>query len=204
MLRCYRVPYSTNVERVALAAAYKGLEVDWIDVDPADRASVVAASGQALVPVLIDGGAVVADSTAIVRHLDARSPDAPLWPAEPAARAAVDVFVEWFDEVWKRPPNEIEAELGRDTPDTARIAVLGARMVGWLDVFEALLDGRDHLLGAFGAADVLAFPFLKYALLYDPADDELFHRILADRLALDGRHPRLEAWIRRVDERPRA
>ena len=55
----------------------------------------------------------------------------------------------------------------------------------------------------FSAADVCAFPFLKYAVLHDPADQELFHRILVEHQQLDGRYPRLEAWIRRVDERPR-
>ena len=34
--------------------------------------------------------------------------------------------------------------------------------------------------------------------------DHLFHRILVDHLRLDGNYPRLEAWIRRVDELPRA
>jgi glutathione S-transferase len=34
MLRIYRIPYSTNVERVALALGHKGLEAEWIDVDP--------------------------------------------------------------------------------------------------------------------------------------------------------------------------
>jgi glutathione S-transferase len=32
-LRCYRIPFSTNVERVALAAGHKGVPIDWIDVD---------------------------------------------------------------------------------------------------------------------------------------------------------------------------
>ena len=74
-----------------------------------------------------------------------------------------------------------------------------------LDVFEDLLDGRDHLFGdAFSAADCAAFPFLRYARLRDPEDDELFHRILEEHLALGGRYPRLSAWIERVDERPRA
>ena len=30
-----------------------------------------------------------------------------------------------------------------------------------------------------------------------------FHRILAEHLSLDGRYPRIEDWLRRVDERPR-
>ena len=90
-----------------------------------------------------------------------------------------------------------------DHPDHGLIATHGARMRAWLDVFEQLLDGRDHLFGDFSAADCAAFPFLKFGKLRDPADDELFHRILEDHLRLDGSHPRLSAWIDRVNERPR-
>jgi glutathione S-transferase len=56
----------------------------------------------------------------------------------------------------------------------------------------------------FSAADVAAFPFLKYALMRDPADDEAFHRILDEHQQLGDDHPRLSAWIHRVDQRPRA
>jgi glutathione S-transferase len=204
MLRCYRVPFSTNVERVALAAAHKGLELEWVDVDPADRAPVVTASGQPLVPVLEDDGRVVADSTRILRHLEERFPEPALWPSEPARRAELDVFLEWFDRVWKGPPNELTDELERPQPDAVRVAELGGRLRGTLDLFERLLTGRDHLFGAFSAADCSAFPFLKYALLLDPTDEELFHRVLAERLALDSGYPRVRAWIGRVDARPRA
>jgi glutathione S-transferase len=204
VLRVYRIPFSTNVERVALALAHKRLAVEWVDVDPADRSPVVAASGQPLVPVLVDGDAVVADSTRILHHLEERFPEPPLFPREPARRAEVELFLQWFDRVWKGPPNAIEAELGRARPDEERVAGWGAELRGWLDLFEELLAGRDHLFGEFSVADCSAFPFLRYALLHDPRDRELFHRILVEWLALEGRHPRLEAWIRRVDERPRA
>lgn len=77
-------------------------------------------------------------------------------------------------------------------------------MAAALDRFEALLAGRDHLLGdAFSAADCAAFPFLKYAARRDPADDELFHRVLDEHQELGDDHPRLAAWIERVDARPR-
>jgi glutathione S-transferase len=73
-----------------------------------------------------------------------------------------------------------------------------------LALFEALLEGRSHLMGEeFSAADCAAFPFLKYGLWLREDDDERFHRILADHLSLSGAHPRLEDWLRRVDERPR-
>ena len=204
MLLVYRIPYSTNVERVALALAHKGLEVEWVDVDPRDRSRVQKVSGQPLVPVLVDGERVVADSTEVMRYLEQQQPEPPLWPPDPARRAELDVFLDWFNHVWKRPPNEIEAERGRDRPDVARIAELGAELSGSLDVFEALLDGRDYLYGDFSAADCAAFPFLRYAVDRVEEDDEPFHQILRDHLALDGRHPRVEAWIGRVDERPRA
>jgi glutathione S-transferase len=74
-----------------------------------------------------------------------------------------------------------------------------------LDRFEDMLDGREFLFAdSFSAADCAAFPFLKYAKLRDPADDELFHRVLEEHLPLGRRHPRLSAWIDRVNERPRA
>jgi glutathione S-transferase len=211
MLRLYRAPFSTNVERVALALAHKGIEVESVEISYADRSPVVEVSGQPLVPVLVDGDRVIPDSTRILRHLEERWPDPPLFPRDPARRAELDVFLEWFNEVWKLPPNAIEEELRRDQPDRDRISALSARMRGWLDLFEEMLDGRDHLFGDFSAADCAAFPFLKFAKLRDPADDELFHRILEDNLRPDGAgqegpsgHPRLSAWIDRVNERPRA
>ena len=201
----YRAPFSTNVERVALALAHKGLEVESVVISYEDRSPVVEVSGQGLVPVLVDGAEVVADSTRILRHLEARWPDPPLFPRDAARRAELDVFLDWFNEVWKRAPNSIEDELGREQPDQERIAAHAARMRESLDLFEQMLDGRDHLFGDdLSAADCAAFPFLKYAKLRDPADDELFHRILEDNLKLDGAHPRLSAWIARVNERPRA
>jgi glutathione S-transferase len=67
-----------------------------------------------------------------------------------------------------------------------------------------MLAGREYLMGEFSATDCAAFPFLKYAVLHDPQDDELFHRILRDYQRLDGGFPRLRAWIERVNGHPRA
>jgi glutathione S-transferase len=203
MLLLYRARFSTNVERVALALAHKGLEVQSVVITYEDRSPVLEVSGQPLVPVLVDGDEVIPDSIRILRHLEERHPEPPLFPRDPARRAELDVFLEWFNEVWKVAPNGIEEALEREHPDHERMAALGARMRTWLGVFEELLDGRDHLFGDFSAADCAVFPFLKYATLHDPDDDELFHRILEEHLRLDDGYPRLSAWIDRVNERPR-
>jgi glutathione S-transferase len=203
-MRIWRIPFSTNVERVALGVGHKGLTADWVDVDPADRSEVERLSGQPLVPVLELDGRVIVDSTAILEELERLRPEPRLYPADTARRAEVEIFVDWFNRVWKRPPNELEAELTTANPDAETVERLGADIAGALDRFESLLNGRDYLFGDFGVADCIAFPFLKYAVLHDPADEELFHRILVEHQRLDGRYPRLEAWIRRVDGRPRA
>jgi glutathione S-transferase len=191
MIRLYRAPFSTNVERVTLALAHKGLEAESVWIDYSDRSEVERVSGQGLVPVIDDGGTVVNDSLAILRHLEERYPDPPLFPADPARCAELDVFLDWFDRVWKVAPNAIEA-------DPSRTRELTAVMDGHLDLFEALLQGRDHLMGdAFSAADCAAYPFLKYAVSRDPDDDEAFHVILVERQSADGR-PALAGWISRV------
>lgn len=202
MLRVHRIPHSTNVVRVALAAAHKGLAVEWVDHDPADRSALRALSGQDLVPVMELEGEVVADSSRIVERLERLAPAPPLYPSDPAQRATVDVFIQWFDKVWKRPPNEIVAELESGSPDRGRVAALASEIAGWQPVFEGLLDTRDHLLGDdFGAADVCAYPFLSYAAGRPPGDDEPFHLVLDEHLRLDG-YPRIATWLERVAERP--
>jgi glutathione S-transferase len=194
-MRVYRIPHSTNVERVALGLGHKGLAVEWIDVAANDRSEVVRVSGQELVPVLDDDGLILTDSEAILRYLEEQHPEPPLWPHDAARRGEVDIFVDWFNRLWKRAPNLIAA--GRDP------AKYGPRITAALDLFESLLDGRDFLFGEFGIADVTAFPFVKYATDKDPDDDSNFHQILRDWQPIEGR-PRVEAWISRVDLMPRA
>jgi glutathione S-transferase len=206
LIRLYRAPYSTNVERVALALAHKGLEAESTVIDYSDRSAVIEVSGQGLVPVIVDDGEVIADSTRILRHLERRYPDPPLFPSDPARRAEMDVFCEWFDEVWKAAPNQIETLLEEgESPGGEEVGAEAERMAAHLDLFEQLLAGGDHLLGQGpSAADFAAFPFLKYARRRDPGDDELFHRILEVNQPLGDDHPRLAAWIDRIDALPRA
>ena len=134
VLTVYRVPFSTNVERIALAAGHKGIAIDWVDVDPDDRSPVEAVSGQSLVPVLVHGEEVVTDSPRILDWLEERAPEPPLYPREPAPRAEATLFVQWFNRVWKVAPNRLV-----DTLDPA----LNAEMRASVAVFGVSANDTD-------------------------------------------------------------
>jgi glutathione S-transferase len=204
VITVYSTPYSTNCERVALAAARKGVGIEWHEVPYDDRRVIEQLSGQSLVPVLVAADVVLPDSRAILAWLEERYPEPRLYPREAARRAEVETFLDWFDYTWKRAPNLLYAEVTKPVPDEARVAELGGRITAALDRFEALLDGRDFLMSdELGIADVAAFPFLKYMTAWDEGDPHLFHELLRD-WQRPGRHPRVEAWIERVNAFPRS
>ena len=111
--------------------------------------------------------------------------------------------MEWFDEVWKGPPNAIADAIdegsrrqGRDRTPGGADGRLAGRVRG------LPRSGPDYLLGEFSAADCLAYPFLRYGALTESPDDETFHHVLIEHLTVEGR-PNLAAWIERMDARPR-
>ena len=185
---------------MALALAHKGLEAEPVMVDPADRAPIRELTGQDHVPVLEHDGEVIWDSPRILAYLESAFPQAPLLPCDRARRQEILVFCDWFNRVWKLAPNRIaDAPAGGSEPADA------AELRASLDRFEDLLDNRDFLFGSeITLADVTAFPFLKYGWVHDPDDDEKFHQVLAEHLALDPKHSRLRIWVERMDEIPRA
>jgi len=99
-MKLIQIPFSHNCVKVRVALALKGVSYATQDIAPMDRASVVAASGQGLVPVLVDGPRAIADSTAILLYLEERHPDPPLTPREAAARAECLILEDWADQAF--------------------------------------------------------------------------------------------------------
>jgi len=200
VIRVHRIPFSTNVERVALGCALKGVPVEWIDHDPGRRGELLRLSGQELTPVAEFGADVLVDSIAILRRLDREYPQPRLFPGDPTEWAVAELFVEWFNEVWKRPPNALASA---SPPTGAEAEALADGVRAWSRRFERMLSAREFLLGdRIGIADVCAYPFLRYARDDpSPGDGDPFHAVLRELLA-GGSDPCLDRWIVRVESQP--
>lgn len=191
-MRAWGILWSTNCERVSIAAALAGVEVDWTLVPFDDRTLIEEVSGQKGVPVAELDGQIVVGSLAIVGRIAPQ-----LWPADPRTRALVDTFLDWFDRIWLHPLGV----LWRDQ-DEERKARAAKRLDRSLDRFEALLEA-DYLFGELSVADVASYPFLKYATDANPEDDYDIHQIMRRSLSVEAR-PRIAAWLDRMAALPHA
>ena len=204
LMRILRIPFSTNVERVALALGHKGMTAEWVEVDPADRSPVRELSGQDLVPVLeTDHGEVVADSMRIVAWLESHRPAPPLWPADHRAahrgrrvRRVVQPRLEGAR------PTRSTRELGAPEPDQARIDAHAERDARLAALVRGPARRPRSTSWATHSGPPTCAPsrFSSTASCTTPTDDEPFHQILMEHLPIRGSFPRVEAWVRRVDE----
>ncbi|MGD2131935.1 MAG: glutathione S-transferase family protein [Maricaulaceae bacterium] len=148
---------------------------------------VVRINPKGQIPVLIDGDLELFDSTLILEYLEDAYPDHPLWPSNPAARAVARQWELKSDEVFF--PEVVKLmSLGRDreSPE-AKAALDGAER--FYDTIEERLSASAHIGDeSFGCADIAFIMAHYFAVLLGAEIKE--------------RHARLDAWRRRVVERP--
>ncbi len=129
-------------------------------------------------PVLEEDAFVLPESAVIMEYLEERYPEPPLWPADPAERAAGRLLVERFDQL-SRPYYALRRgdEEARD------------RLSGELRKLDAVLAGRPFLSGReFGIADAAYLPWILRA--------ETMLGVDLDQYAA------LAEWVARTGERP--
>lgn len=188
--------------RARLALLWKGIEHEVFDIDPADRSTVVNASGQPLTPVLIHEGRVIYDSASIVRYLDANWPQGPrLFRTD---REAMKSIERWelasqtslheglgicFDQFFS--PEVDEAQIQRANRSISEAARC---------LEDTLESSGDFLLGdGVSAADIAIAPKVSYALL-DPSQENghPIREFFAKHHRLEGEFERTRAWAARV------
>ncbi len=165
-IKVYRYPLSGHCHRVELLLSLLGLPVALVDVDLLKGANktpeFLALNPFGQVPVLDDGGTVVADSNAILVYLALRYGGERWLPTEPAGAAAVQ---RWLS---------VAAGPIAFGPAAARlVTVFGAppdageaqkRAHALLQILEAELGRRTFLVGdAPTIADVAAYAYLAHA-----------------------------------------
>lgn len=186
----YRFPLSGHAHRAELFLSLLGLPAELVDVDLRKGAhkqpEFLAMNPFGQVPVLRDGDAVIADSTAILVYL-ARKYGGDTWlPSDPLQAAQVQ---RWLS---------ISSGQIASGPARARLITLfGARYDSeetiaqahaLLRVIESELQGRAWLVGdAPTLADVAAYTYIAHA---PEGNVDL------------GPYPALGAWLRRVEALP--
>jgi glutathione S-transferase len=171
-----RCPYCA---RVRIVLAEKRLEYETVIVDLDERPAWIYTKNRlGKVPVLEEDDFVMPESAVIMEYLEERYPEPPLWPTDPAERAAGRLLVERFDGL-SRPYYAL-----RRGDEEAR-SELSERLVELDSVLltNAFLTGPE-----FGIADAAYLPWILR---------------LRENLGVDLEpHPALADWVRRATQRP--
>jgi glutathione S-transferase len=202
MTTLYDNAFSPFARKVRMVLECKGLAFEAVDgLAAANHDRLAAVNPRREVPVLVDGDVVVVNSPQIVAYLEHRYPERPVYPADPATRAAA---LEWerladtlFDAITHdasnggfgfpegtRPPGLLEAA-------RADLAPIYARLEGTLAEPAPARAGvaREFLCGSLSIADLALFPHMTAVKFLD--------------VAFDGAtHPRLLAWYKRLRQHP--
>jgi glutathione S-transferase len=103
-----------------------------------------------LVPTIDDDGFVLWESNAILRYLAAKHPAGTLWPADPAARAAGDQWMDWSATTFWPAIRPLFLGLIRTAPDKRDPKVLEDSRRATADalaILDAHLASRDYVAG---------------------------------------------------------
>ena len=194
MMQLYAHPFSSYCQKVLIALYENATPFELRMLTPGDEK--IAAEHAALwplrrMPMLVDDGRTVVESSIIIEHLGLRHPGpVRLVPAEPGAALEVWMMDRVFDSYVSTPMQKIVGDSLRRAEDRDARGVADARATldtayAWL---EQTLAGREWAAGrAFSMADCSAAPALFYADWTHPLGEAF---------------PKVRSYRRRLLERP--
>jgi glutathione S-transferase len=196
----YHMPVSPNSIKARVALAYKKIPHEKVTVDSANREPIIKLSSQPLTPVLKHGDAVIFDSYAILRYLDANFPGTPrLYSAD---RPTIKSIEQW--ELFTR--NEagpavsmMFGQMSAPTPDPEKVKQANALINRAAARTEETLKPGGWLVGdAPTAADLTVATMLYPGAVPEAATQKsraeaFFHKHLKIESA-----PKTIEWIGRV------
>lgn len=156
---------SSNVQAVMWGIGELGLAYERLDYGltygGTDTPAYLAMNPHGLVPTIKDGDLVLWESCAILRYLAAKYGDGgTFWPADPAARARVDMWAEWgkvnFARDFTVPIFWSRVRTAAVDRDEAALVHALARFDGYLGHLEMQLGGNPYVTGAgISLADIV-------------------------------------------------
>jgi glutathione S-transferase len=161
----YRAITCNFCHRSEIAFAAKHVEIDTVDIDLVDRPDwFMTKPSKGSVPLLEWDTLTIHPSNVINEWIDERWPEPPLFPVDPAERAAARMWIEWWND---GPCPAYERRLMNVRPE--RDEPLEAALVDHLTEMERRLDARGYTGGywggdSLGIVDATAAPmFVRFA-----------------------------------------
>jgi glutathione S-transferase len=150
----YSNPYSQHARRVVALLEEVGLahELRHVALEKGEHLTpaYLAINPNHQVPTLIDGEVTIHESNAILRYLCVKHELEDWYPGAPAARAAVEQWLDWGTS--RLTPAVIDIVLNKvflgDKGDPAAIARGESKLKELAPILAAGLDGKDFLCGA--------------------------------------------------------
>jgi glutathione S-transferase len=154
MLKIYGRKNSINVQKVLWTVAEIGLDHERIDAGMAfgvvNEPWFRALNPNGLVPTIDDDGAVVWESNAIVRYLAAKYAPGKLIPTDPAARANVEMWMDWQQSTIMPGLGPVFLGLIRTPPEKRDMTAIRAgeeSVLKGLRMLDQHLAHRAHIAG---------------------------------------------------------
>lgn len=166
MMKLYDFPQSPYCQKVRLVLAEKDLSYEKIFIDLTKNAQktpdFLRLNPYGKVPVLIDDGEVIYDSTVINEYLEDEYPHPPLMPVQSGERARVRIFEDFADTSFTAQGGALAAELRKpaEQVDQQLVQRYRAGIVQILELLDRYLEGKEYVAGAFSLADLAFVPRL--------------------------------------------
>jgi RNA polymerase-associated protein len=136
VMTLFSSPTSPDSHRVRVVLAEKGITVEIVDVDAANKPEdLIDLNPYNTVPTLVDRELVLYDSRAIMEYLDERFPHPPLMPVDPVSRARSRLALYRIEKDWYELVQALESR-GEKTASKAR-KMLRDSLTAGAEVFAA-------------------------------------------------------------------
>jgi len=192
MLTLYDDVFSPYARKVRIALYEKNIPFERVRALHGDcnRTDFLHVNPRAEVPALIEDSFALYDSTIICEYLEDRYPEPPLYPRDGRARAKCRLVEDIADtqlDAATYAVAVVEHGRGEVHPEMHEAARRDVQRL--YDELELLLAAEPFFCGPYSLADIAVVPHVMAATFLGFALDS-------------ARHPRLAAWLDRVQERP--